>query len=180
MMKKSTVIAFVTAWLFSGGAAVAAPDAHSHEGHEAHAQNTQKGGKRHHGDDGRSEYMAPMFGMMDENKDGKLSRDEVQKSVDKMFADADANKDGLITKDEMRAHHGKMHDRMQAKMQERWKAADKDGDGALSRAEIDTADMPMLSRNFEKLDRNKDGKLTTAEMRGGMMQHRQPAPPQSR
>ena len=180
MMKKSTGIVFVTACLFSGGAAVAAPEANPHDGHEAHAQTTQKGGKRHRGEDDRSEHMAPMFGMMDENKDGKLSRDEVQKSVDKMFADADANKDGVITKDEMRAHHGKMHDRMQTKMQERWKAADKDGDGALSRAEAEAADMSMLSRNFEKLDRNKDGKLTTDEMRSGMMQHRQAAPPQAK
>ncbi len=180
MMKKSTGIAFVTACLFSGGAVVAAPEAAPHDGHEAHAHTTQKGGKRHHGEEGKSDHMAPMFGMMDENKDGKLSRDEVQKSVDKMFADADANKDGVISKDEMRAHHGKMHDRMQAKMQERWKAADKDGDGALSRAEIDAADMSMLSRNFEKLDRNKDGRLTTDEMRSGMMPHRQPSPPQAR
>jgi Ca2+-binding EF-hand superfamily protein len=178
MMKKSTGIVFVAACLFSGGAAFAAPDAGQHDGHDAHSQTAQKGGMRHHDEDGKSDRMAPMFGMMDENKDGKLSREEVQKSVDKMFADADANKDGVITKDEMRAHHNKMHDRMQSKMQERWKAADKDGDGALSRAEVDAADMTMLSRNFEKLDKNKDGKLTTDEMRSGMMPHRQPAPPQ--
>ncbi len=180
MMKTRSGIAFLTACLFSGGAALAAPETNPHDGHDAHGQAAQKGGKRHHGDDGKPEHMAPMFGMMDENKDGKLSRDEVNKGVDRMFADADANKDGVITKDEMRAHHGKMHDRMQTKMQERWKSADKDGDGALSRAEVDAADMPMMSRNFEKLDRNKDGKLSTDEMRGGMMPHRQPAPPQSR
>ena len=179
-MKKSTGIAFVAVCLFSSGAVWAAPDAVTHEGHDAHAQSAQKDGMRHHGEDGKPEHMAPMFGMMDENKDGKLSREEVQKGVDRMFADADANKDGVITKDEMRAHHKKMHDRMQSKMQERWKAADKDGDGALSRAEIDAADMPMLSKNFDRLDKNKDGKLTTDEMRGGMMQHRQPAPTQTK
>ena len=180
MMKKSTGIVFVASWLFSIGAALAAPDAGPRDGHEAPSQAAQRGGMRHHDDDGKSDHMPPMFGMMDENKDGKLSREEVQKSVDRMFADADANKDGVISGEEMRAHHKKMHDRMQMKMQERWKAADKDGDGALSRAEVDAADMPMLSRNFEKLDRNKDGKLTTEEMRTGMMQHRPPAPPQTK
>ncbi len=176
-MKKSIGIAFVAGCLFSSGAVWSAPDPASHEGHDAHAPSAQKGGMRHHGED---DHMAPMFGMMDENKDGKLSREEVQKSVDKMFADADANKDGVITKDEMRSHHKRMHDKMQAKMQERWKAADKDGDGALSRAEVDAADMPMLSKNFERLDKNKDSKLTTEEIRSGMMHHRPPALPQSK
>ena len=126
-----------------------------------------------HGDTEKGERMPPMFGMFDENKDGKLSRDEVQKGVDRMFTEIDTNKDGTISQDEMRAHHKSMHDKMHSKMQERWKAADKDGDGALSRAEVDAAKMPMLSRDFDRLDANKDGKLTADEMRNAMMERRQ-------
>lgn len=123
----------------------------------------------HYGKEGRM----PMFSLFDENKDGKLSRDEVQQGVDKMFADVDTNKDGTISQEEMRAHHQSLYNRMQSQMQERWKAADKDGDGALSRAEVEAGKMPMLSRDFDRLDANKDGKLTSDELRNMMMQRRQ-------
>ncbi len=179
-MKKRVSAVVVLCGLLSGGIAFANSHlAGEHDGHDAHDSSSQKGGHhRHHGPGSKSDPMMPMFGMMDENKDGKLSRDEVQKGVDKMFADADANKDGLITKDEMQLHHKRMHDRMHAKVQEHLKAADKDGDGALSRVEVDGAGMQMLSRNFDKIDRNKDGKLTNDELRSGMMPHRQSAPAQ--
>ncbi len=178
----ASVILVACGLLISGAAFAAAPVASEHDGHDGHESPSRKGGmhQRQHGDMGQGDPMQSMFGKMDENKDGKLSRDEVQKGLDKMFADADVNKDGAITKEEMQSLHKRMHDKMQAKMQERWKAADKDGDGTLSRAEIDSADMPMLSRNFAKIDRNKDGKLTTEEMRSGMMPHRQPAPSPSK
>ena len=47
---------------------------------------------------------------------------------------------------------------------ERMKAADKDGDGALSKAEVDGAKMTRLSKNFDAIDANKDGKITKDEM----------------
>ena len=55
---------------------------------------------------------------------------------------------------------------------ERMKAADKDGDGALSKAEADAAGMTRLSKNFDKLDANKDGKVTRAEMKMARNEHR--------
>ncbi len=164
---------FVASGMLIGGAAfAAAPATGEHDGHES---TSQKGGmQQRHGDMGHGDPMQAMFGKMDENKDGKLSREEVQKGADKMFNEADANKDGVVTKDEMQSMHKRMHDKMRDKMQERWKAADKDGDGALSRTEVDGAGMTMLSRNFDKMDANKDGKLTPEEIRSGMMSHRQP------
>ena len=48
---------------------------------------------------------------------------------------------------------------------ERMKAADKDGDGAISKAEADAAGMTRLSKNFDKLDANKDGKVSRDEMK---------------
>ena len=50
------------------------------------------------------------------------------------------------------------------KRAERMKAADKDGDGAISKAEADAAGMKGLSKNFDKLDANKDGAIDMTEM----------------
>ncbi len=160
-MKRLTTTFIAAGGLLLGSAALA-----DHHGDQMH------GGEMHggemHGHQGMEGRM-PMFGMFDENKDGKLSRDELRKGVDKMFAETDTNKDGTISQDEMRARHKAMHDKMRGQMQEQWKAADKDGDGALSRAEVDAAKMPRLSRDFDRLDGNKDGKLTPEEMRDAMM-----------
>lgn len=131
---------------------------------QAHAHDDQP-----HGTQGYGDGMPPMFEKFDTNKDGKLSKDEVRAGVDKAFAEADTDKDGSISREEMRAHHKAMH----AQMQERWRAYDKDGDGALSRAEVDAAGMKMLSRDFDKFDKNKDRKLTPDEIREGMMMRRQ-------
>ncbi len=51
-----------------------------------------------------------------------------------------------------------------ARMQEHFKAADKDSDGKISRAEAD-ASLPRVAKNFDALDANKDGFVTTDEMR---------------
>lgn len=55
---------------------------------------------------------------------------------------------------------------------ERLKAADKDGDGAISKAEADAAGLKGLSAHFDKLDANKDGKVTREELRAARMAHR--------
>ena len=48
---------------------------------------------------------------------------------------------------------------------ERFKKADTNNDGALSKAEVDAAGMKGLSKNFDKIDANKDGKITREEMK---------------
>jgi Ca2+-binding EF-hand superfamily protein len=52
-----------------------------------------------------------------------------------------------------------------AKFEEQFKAADKDGDGALSRSEAEDAHMGRIVDNFDRLDTNKDGRLTREEIR---------------
>lgn len=89
--------------------------------------------------------------------------------VDQMFEQLDANKDGQITKEEMQAA-GAM----------RFAATDTDGDGFLSAEELAAADAKREAERqkrkgdrvawmLEKLDANKDGKLSQEEMeaRGG-------------
>lgn len=156
-MKKSVRAFFAVAGLLGAGFALQAT---AHDGHM-------------HGEGMHGDRMPPMFDKFDANHDGKLSKDEVRTGVDKMFAEIDTNKDGSISKEEMQAHHKAMREQMKSRMQERWKAADKDGDGALSRAEVDGAGMKMMSRDFDKLDKNKDGKLTPDEIRDGMMMRHQ-------
>ena len=48
-----------------------------------------------------------------------------------------------------------------------FKKADTDGDGALSKAEVEKA-MPRLARDFAAIDVNKDGKVTQDEIRTHM------------
>ena len=54
----------------------------------------------------------------------------------------------------------------------RLKGADKDGDGAISKSEADAAGMKRLSGDFDKIDANKDGKITRDEMRAYRTAHR--------
>lgn len=43
------------------------------------------------------------MGMMDANKDGKVTKEEAMKAHEAMFAAKDANKDGVLDADEMKA-----------------------------------------------------------------------------
>ncbi len=167
-MKTSKTLMLLVAGLFASGAALA-------DHHDGAAKDDMHHHRMHGGMGGMGP--GPMFDKFDTDNDGRISKDEMRAGTDKMFADVDTNKDGFISKEEMEAHHKAMHDKMRDKMrdkmQERWKAADKDGDGALSKAEIDAAKMTHLSRDFDKLDKNKDGKLSPDEIRA-MMPERQP------
>ena len=51
-----------------------------------------------------------------------------------------------------------------AHMQERLKAADKNGVGKISREEA-TASLPKLSKHFDQIDANKDGFISKDEMK---------------
>ena len=52
-----------------------------------------------------------------------------------------------------------------AKFDEQFKAADKDGDGALTKTEAESAQMARIVDNFDRLDANRDGKVTRGEVR---------------
>lgn len=146
-----------------------------HEGGTGKEEMHHHGGM--HGDMKGGMGPGPMFDRFDTDKDSRISKDEMRTGTDKVFAEADTNKDGFVSREEMTAYHQAMHEKMHGamrdKMQQRWKAADKDGDGGLSKAEVDAAKMTHLSRDFDKMDKNKDGKLTPDEVRA-MMPERQP------
>ncbi|MGE0583358.1 MAG: EF-hand domain-containing protein [Steroidobacteraceae bacterium] len=113
---------------------------------------------------------ASLIRHFDRDGDGRVSRQEsIDAAVDRAnrrFEQLDANKDGYLTQDEMNAARKTMRERVKERAGEHWKAADKDGDGAISRSEAE-AGMPMLARRFDQLDANKDGKITRDEMPQG-------------
>ena len=71
----------------------------------------------------------------------------------------------------MQAHREAMQGQMRAHREERWKAADTDGDAAISRDEAKVA-MPRLAQDFDKVDADGDGKVTRQEMEAVRAQHK--------
>lgn len=55
-----------------------------------------------------------------------------------------------------------------AKFEERFRAADKDGDGALTKEEAKAAGLDRIVDHFEQIDANKDGKVTIDELRDAL------------
>lgn len=110
---------------------------------------------------------------LDKDKDGSISRAEAaaHPMLSRGFDATDANKDGMLSKEELQATHQAMRAKHQERQDARFKAADKNGDGALSLQEADAAAREKAAQMFERLDANKDGKLTQEEMRAGRGHH---------
>jgi hypothetical protein len=69
-----------------------------------------------------------------------------------------------------------------ARFEQRFKGADADGNGTISRAEAEKA-MPRLARHFDRVDANKDGQVTRDEImaaRKAHMERRKPRPEPSK
>jgi hypothetical protein len=98
-----------------------------------------------------------MLTEMDADKDGTVTRAEIDAHEAARAAEIDADKNGTITVDELVAHHEKMR---QQHMAERLKAMDQNGDGNVSLDEYEAARTWRMAR----LDRNGDGKIEPDEM----------------
>jgi Ca2+-binding EF-hand superfamily protein len=113
------------------------------------------------------------FQKLDTNKDGAISKEEAQAAADqritRTFDKLDTNHDGLITQAEVTAAHEARRAEMQAQAAERFKQANTNGDGLLSKDEVSKG-MPRLARAFDRLDTNKDGELSPEEMQAGRQQ----------
>lgn len=125
--------------------------------------------------DRRKQALEAKFKAADTDGDGALSRAEAEKAlqprIGKMFETADANKDGKVTREELQAAHKGPSGAHRDKADKHFKAADKNGDGAVSREEADAASKLHLAQWFDKLDTNKDGKLTLEELKTGKESH---------
>lgn len=105
---------------------------------------------------------------MDTNKDGTVSPAEHAAGAKKMFGMMDANHDGKVNASEMDAAHSSKpnsskpnsHEMSSA---EKIKVVDANHDGVLTAQEHSDASKAM----FEKMDEDKDGRLTLAEIQTG-------------
>lgn len=112
------------------------------------------------GGHGKGEARGQMrFEQLDADKDGKLSREEMQAGAALRFGTADANSDGKITAEEMNASGAKRAEKRFGKMLER---LDSDKDGALSLEEMQGGE--RHAQMFERLDADKDGFVSKDEM----------------
>lgn len=106
---------------------------------------------------------------LDKDGDGRVSRAEATSAAtdraNKRFDAIDADKDGYLTQEEVDNARVKAKSDMKRAAEQRLGQADTDGDGAISREEAKS--LPMLNRNFDRLDTNKDGKITRDEMPQG-------------
>lgn len=122
--------------------------------------------------------MRERFSRADADGNGALSRPEAEKSMPglaRQFDAVDANRDGHLTQDEIMTWRTQKRReackeapeqcfaRAQARLTERFRRADADGNGALSRLEAEKS-MPRLARRFDALDANRDGHVTVEEV----------------
>lgn len=110
------------------------------------------------------------FAKADTDKNGVLSRAEVDRGLPNLvprFNDIDRNRDGNLSPEELRTWSAsrKAEDRKgEGGFAEHFRRADADGDGGLTRAEVDKA-LPRLGAKFDRIDANHDGKLSQDELR---------------
>ena len=80
--------------------------------------------------------------------------------------------------EQCKANPEKCRAEKKAKFEQRFKLADADGNGMISRAEA-AKNLPRLARKFERFDTNKDGQVTVDEIaavRKAKFERRKPRP----
>lgn len=107
----------------------------------------------------------------DKDGDGAISREEAngKKRLSAHFDAIDSNKDGKLSKEELQASRSASHPQHKAGFEQHFTQADKDGDGALTKAEAEAeaGKLKHLVQHFDQLDADKDGKIAQEEVHAG-------------
>jgi len=93
-------------------------------------------------------------------------RTEVAKALTDNFGKADVNNDGFLSQEEVQTLTNRVNQQISARLDQEFKALDKDGNGQLSPTEFKTAGARMMQNPalaLQRLDSNKDGKVNPAE-----------------
>ena len=108
---------------------------------------------------------------LDTDKDGKVSRKEIDEEIGRLFGAADIKGDGKLTPEEFQ-RRGQMF--MQLRVMTLFDLLDANGDGVLTKEELQAP----AARWFKRYDKNGDGFITADELpqpggrRPGMMGQR--------
>lgn len=97
----------------------------------------------------------------DTNKDGVVTRDEFEASMNARFRNMDSDHDGLVSMTEFRDY---LQRRRLEHKQARLKRMDSNGDGQVSKAEYIAYQTKLADARFIHLDRNHDGSLSADEL----------------
>jgi Ca2+-binding EF-hand superfamily protein len=102
---------------------------------------------------------------LDQNGDGKVLYAEYRTAnVDKTLQTLDADKNGQVSRAEFDKFAGMARTfggaRAEAAMSQWWRSTDVNGDGAMSRSEMETSS----KRRFDASDSNRDGVLDKTEV----------------
>jgi len=108
---------------------------------------------------------------LDTNRDGMLSRDEIQSHphLAQHFDAIDTNRDGILSRSELMAWHQQHHKGGAGGLQR----LDTNHDGQLERSEV--ANDPRALARFDAADANHDGVVTRDEVRAARTAHRNAA-----
>jgi len=121
----------------------------------------------------RHEGAEAKFGEAGSNHEGVISQSEWQSAslrrANEHFQKMDGNRDGRLSREEMASGRKMRGGRDHGARREKLRAMDANGDSQLSRAEIGDQ-MPRLAADFDRLDGNRDGKLSREEIRAGREQ----------
>ncbi|HEV8646458.1 MAG TPA: calcium sensor EFh [Burkholderiales bacterium] len=123
--------------------------------------------------EGHGSRMEAHFKAADKNNDGSLTREEAKAipRVAKTFDTIDADMSGTVTLAEIQVAMKTMAKEMHERGVERFKAADRNGDGMLDREEAKA--MSRVAHNFDAIDADKSGTVTGKEIHDYMKAHRQ-------
>lgn len=139
-------------------------------GHFALKLDADKDGRISRAEAAAAPQFASRFDELDINKDGFIDRADHEARAgqrrDAWFAAADTDKDGKLSRAEIDAadasRRAEFQQRHQTRGAERFSALDADKDGRISREEA--KDHPHFQQRFDQIDANKDGYLSHDEL----------------